>query len=42
MNVSATHVAIFGVMKTLIPLNFHEYFISANFANILIAIPVFK
>jgi len=42
MNVSATHVAIFRVVKTLIPLNFHEFFISANFANNLIVIPVFK
>jgi len=42
MNVSATHVAILRVVKTLIPLNFHEFFISANFANNLIIIPVFK
>jgi len=42
MNVSATHVAILRVVKTLIPLNFHEFFISANFANNLIVISVFK
>ena len=42
MNVSATHVAIFRVVKTLIPLNFHEFLISMNFAKNLIVIPVFK
>jgi predicted branched-subunit amino acid permease len=41
-NVSATHVTIFRVVRTLIPLNFHEFLISANFANNLIVIPVFK
>jgi hypothetical protein len=39
MNVSATHVAIFRVVKTLIPLKVHEFLISEN--N-LIVIPVFK
>jgi hypothetical protein len=39
MNVSATHVAIFRVVKTLISLKVHEFLISAN--N-LIVIPVFK
>jgi hypothetical protein len=43
MNVSATHVAIFRVVKTLIiPLNIHEFLISAIFANNLMVILVFK
>jgi hypothetical protein len=42
INVSATHVAILRVAKTLIPLNFQEFFILANFANNLIVISVFN
>jgi len=42
MNVSATHVALLRVVKTLIPLNIHEFFMSENYANNLIVIPSFK
>jgi hypothetical protein len=42
MNVSATYVALFWVVKTLIPLNNHEFLISVNSPNNLSVIPVFK
>ena len=42
VNVSTIHVAIFRVAKTRIPLNFHEFFISANFANNLNVFPVLE
>ena len=42
MNVSATYVAFFWVVETLIPLNNHEFLISVNFPNNLSVIPVFK
>jgi hypothetical protein len=42
IHVSATHVAIFRVVETIIPLNFQEFLTSGNFTINLIVIPLLK